>query len=537
MTIRFFSLISIFTLLFVGLGFNLYHLQIQKGTEYVTRAEARDEALTHLTLRRGQIFFTDRNNEKIPVALNRDEPVIYVVPKEIKDIEETAGQISDLLNIDRATIREALKNKNTLFKLLIDKASDEEVQKVQGTHIEGLYTDTKQYRFYPFEELGSQVLGFVGLNETHSVPTGLYGMEKMNDTTLAKGNDIALTIDRNLQAQAEQLLQKLIKNNDATGGTIIIQEPYTGKILTFANAPSFNPNSYKGASLQSFLNPGIQYLYEPGSVFKPLTMSAGIDTGAITPDTTFVDKGFVKLNGKTIKNANSKVYGKVTMTQVIENSINTGSVFAEQQTGNGVFYDYLKRFGFGDKTGAGFPDEISGSLKNLERKDARAVDFATASFGQGTGVTPIQLVNAFSAIANRGVLMKPFVDTEGKPTVVRRVIKEETAEKVIKMMEAAVKKANVTTIPGYNIAGKTGTALIPDFKKGGYSDELIHTFVGMVPSTNPRVVMLLKLDRPKVGELAGLTVVPGFKELAQFVINYYTIPPDVISEPADQKTQ
>ncbi len=530
MAIRFLTLTAIFGFLFGLVGFNLYRLQVEQRLYYVERAQARNETLKALELRRGQIFFTDRSGTRIPVAVNRDYPVIYAVPKEVRDPATVGAQLSSMLGLAIGPLEVALGNRESLFKLLVDKAATAQIAAVEAERIPGIYIDQKQYRYYPFESLGSQILGFVGVNETHDQPTGLYGIEKRENASLAEGSSVALTIDRNLQSEAEQVLQALIADQQATGGTIIIEEPSTGRILAMASKPDFNPDDYQTAPVSHYVNPAVQLVYEPGSAFKPLTMAAGIDSGALTPETTFVDRGAVTLNGKTIRNWDLKAYGTVSMTTVIERSINTGAVFAEQQVGHTRFIEYLKRFGFGVPTGVDLPDEVVGSIHNLERRDVRAVDFATASFGQGTAVTPLQLAAAFSAIANGGVLMEPHVAAEAVPRIVRRVVSEETSRAVIGMMESAVEKAKVAAIPHYRVAGKTGTAFIPDFVNGGYTDELIHTYVGMAPASAPRFVLLIKLDKPKVDELAGATVVPAFRRLASFILNYYRIPPDKVDD-------
>jgi cell division protein FtsI (penicillin-binding protein 3) len=529
MAFRFITLIVCFLIVYGVLGFGLYRLQIEKGFYYFERAQARMEASVQLNLRRGQLAFTDRYDKSIPVALNRDFPIIYAVPRDIKDPAKTASLLAPVVKMEEKDLLKAINNPKSLFKSLFDKATPEMIEAVSNLGLEGVYIDQKQYRFYPFDRLSSQVLGFVGVNEKTSEPAGLYGIEKLWNDKLSAGDDMKMTIDRNLQTESEQMLAELIDKYSAVAGTIIIQEPTTGKILTMASKPDFDPNAYKDYPIGNFINPAVQSMYEPGSVFKPFTMATGIETGVLTPDTTFVDTGSVTLNGKTIHNAGGKVYGKISMTNVIENSVNTGAVYAESLIGHENFKNYLKSFGFGQKTGIDLPDEISGSLKNLDKKDIRAIDYATAAFGQGTGVTPIQLVTAFSAIANGGVLMKPYIDAAKKPEVVRRVVSKETTAKVVKMMEAAVVKAGVASIAGFSVAGKTGTALIPDPKVGGYSDEMIHTYLGMVPASDPKFVILVKLDRPKVGDLAGLTVVPAFRELAQYVLNYYGIYPDQLN--------
>lgn len=488
------------------------------------RAAARDELAEEQVLRRGQILFTDKNGEAIPVALNKEFPHVVAVPKAIENPEDAAKKLAPVVNIDEAKLARVLGQKNSMYYSLVDKASDEVVSAVKALNIDGVEIRDTQYRYYPFQMLGAQVLGFVGKTDESPDPIGLYGVEKKFNAELAEGNDVQLTLDRNIQAEAEATLERLLTAHNAAGGSIIVENPNTGEILAMASGPTFDPNDYGKYPIKNFVNPAVQGMYEPGSVFKPLTMAAGIDAGIITPDTTYVDTGHITLNGKTVTNWDHKAHGKITMTGVIEDSVNTGAIFAEQKIGRKTFYEYLRKFGFEDETGIDLPDEIGGSLVNLERKSATDIDYATASYGQGTGVTIVQLAGAFSTIANGGLLMKPYINATSKPYVIRRVVSEDTAKKVSGMMEAAVIKNVLAAIPQYRIAGKTGTAFIP--VNGKYSEtDLIHSYAGIVPAGDAKVVILMKLERPDKG-LAGQTVVPEFKKLAQFIINYYDIPPN-----------
>lgn len=530
MAVRFFLLNSGFALLFALLGFNLYELQINQGAEYFGRAEARAAAREELLLRRGRIFVTNRSGTDIPVALNRNEPVVYAVPKEIEDAKEAAAFLSPLLDVSPASLEELFSNKNNLFKLLAEKASPELIAELRDAP-RGIYVDEKQYRFYPFERLASHLLGFVGVNATTNNPKGLYGIEKYFDEALAEGGDVYLSIDRDAQAEAEATLMRLIADYGATGGTVIVMDPKTGKILTLASQPDFDPNQYRESSIASFVNPAFAHVYEPGSVMKAMTMVSAIDAGAVTSETAYTDKGSVTRDGRTIHNFDNKIYGKVTMMNVIERSINTGSVFAAEQLGRERFVEYMERFGFGSRAEVGAPEEVTGSLTNLTKRDTKSIDLATASFGQGTAVTPLQMINAYAALANRGVRMTPSFLADEEPKVAERVVAEATADTVLRMMESAVNVNKVAVIPGYRMAGKTGTALIPDFEKGGYSDALIHTFIGVAPVSEPRFVVLAKLDKPQVGELAGLTVVPAVRDLMEFLLTHYRVPPDNVSQP------
>ena len=304
---------------------------------------------------------------------------------------------------------------------------------------------------------------------------------------------------------------------------VIVQNPKTGAILTMAATPNFDPNTYNEFSISTFLNPNVESVYEPGSIFKMITMASALDAGKITPETTYNDTGSLVLNGKTIRNWDLKAHGVMTMTQVIEKSLNTGAAFAERALGPEDFYDYLVKFGLKDKTSIDLPGEVVGSLRPLE-VDKRDVNFATASFGQGISVTPIGLLRAMSAIANHGVMMKPYLNAEKDPEEVGRIISEDASRKTVGMMVNAVNIAQIAKIQNYNVAGKTGTAQIP--ARGGYTDDVINTYVGFAPAYNPKFIILIRMDKPAGAPLAGLTVVPAFRDLAQFILNYYNVPPD-----------
>src|SRR6056297_1281672 len=289
MGFRFLLLNLIFLVAFGAIGFNLYGLQVENSDYYHKRVQARSDYQKELKLRRGEIFFTDRNNNEIPTALNKDYPIVYAVPKEINDIQETADKLSKIIDKPEKEIINDINNSESLFSLLINKASSEQIQLINKLKPDGVYIGSKQYRYYPFNKLASHVLGFVGVNENYPEPTGLYGIENEYNKKLKSGDEINLTIDRNIQVEAEDVLEKLVKKYEAVGGSVIIQKPKTGAVLAMANMPEFNPNEYSKSSIENFINPSVQYVYEPGSVFKLLTMAIGIDTGVITPDSTYHD--------------------------------------------------------------------------------------------------------------------------------------------------------------------------------------------------------------------------------------------------------
>jgi len=340
------------------------------------------------------------------------------------------------------------------------------------------------------------------------------------------GQDVHLTIDYYVQAASEEILEKLVADYQAEGGMVIVMQPQKGDILAMSSLPNFDPNNYSEFKIKTFLNPAIQTIYEPGSIFKVITMAAGIDSGKIKPDTKFIDKGNVTINNRVIRNWDLKAHGLVTMTNVMEESINTGMVFAVQKMGRDIFSNYLKRFRINQRTGIDFVGELIGNINNLTRN--REIYFATASFGQGVAVTPIGLLSSINTIANRGIMVMPRLSISQPIKEIGRVISESASRQVVEMMVSAVDKAGVSKISGYTVAGKTGTAQVPDLRVGGYTDDVINTFIGFAPAYNPQFIILMRLDKPAGAPLAGQTIVPAFRELTQFLLNYYNVAPDRI---------
>ncbi|MBI4085195.1 MAG: penicillin-binding protein 2 [Candidatus Liptonbacteria bacterium] len=526
------------------LFFQLYKIQITKGDYYLARAESQYISSGVLSAKRGTVYFSDKNGNKMAVAVEKDFPIVYAVPKVVDDAKETYNRLVQIISVLPQNIQKKLFDKNSSYVLLERRASQDVVDKVNEEKIKGIFVDLQPERFYPFGTLASHVLGFVGPNTDDNGESGKYGVEKLYEEKLngvpgkteegkliqpKSGDDLLLTIDQNIQKEGERILSDLVKNSAAKSGSFIVEEPSTGRILAMGGYPDFDPNNYSRANVSDFLNPVVQKIYEPGSVIKVITMAAGIDSGKITPQTTYFDNGFVIISGKRIENHDFKTRGgrgSITMTNVIENSLNTGAIFAESETGNETFRNYLAKFGLQNKTGIDLPGEISGSLKPLFASYIPQVNFATASFGQGIAVTPIELITAVSAIANSGQMMRPYVNAALEPKTLGQIVNSSTARMVTEMMISAVDKAGVAKLSGYTLAGKTGTANVPDFKNKTYTDNVINTYVGFAPAGNPRFIALMKLDEPQDAPQAATTVVPAFRELAQFILNYYNVPPD-----------
>jgi len=535
-------LIVVFAAIYGLLCWRFFDIQVYQGDRYETRASVINSEGGVLVPRRGSIYFSDKNGEKVPAAINKEYPVIYAVPNEIDDPSSVARALA--LNIADKTYDELetlLAKEDDPYELLVKKPTDEQVVSVRDSGLPGVYIGDSLSRYYPFSSVGAHVLGFVSANEP--VWSGQYGAESYYNQRLGgvagessgdriksplHGSDIQLTINADIQTQAEDILENLIASSRGLGGTVIVAEPKTGKILAMASFPDFDPNYYGGSDVANFLNPAVQSIYEPGSIFKVVTMASALDAGKVTPETTYYDSGELTLNGHTIKNWDLKANGTISMTNVIEGSVNTGAAFAERQLGHENFYEYLKRFGFKETTDIDLPGEVVGSLLPLEQ-DVMDINCATASFVQGISTTPIRLLMAVASIANGGNLMRPYLNIENQPQKVGRTISREASRQMIDMMVSAVDKAQLAAIKGYSIAGKTGTAQVPRLGSAqGYTDDVINTYIGFAPAYSPEFIVLIRLDKPYGAPLAGLTVVPAFKELAQFLINYYAIPPDRI---------
>ncbi|MDR3581745.1 MAG: penicillin-binding protein 2 [Candidatus Pacebacteria bacterium] len=511
------------------LVFHLYQIQLVKGGYYLARAQSELSGSGDASANRGAIYFTDDKGSTLPAAVNQQSPVIYAVPSAIKNPTTTAAAVAPIVDIPAATLVKLFSKPNDQYELLVKKADQSIADKITALDITGVVADHEPERFYPLGKTASQVLGYVGPSASSNAQIGHYGIEGFYNIQLQDASDITLTIDPNVQIEAEKILDDLVAANGATGGSVIVEDPATGQILAMGGDPSFDPNDYGASPLANYINTDVQGVYEPGSIMKVITMAAGIDSGKIGPDDTYTDKGYLDINKAHITNYDYTTHGPygagTTMTQVIEHSINTGAVWAENQTGNANYLSYLQKFGFGEKTGIDLPGEVSGNLSQLTVK-APQVNWDTAAYGQGVAVTPIELVSAISAIANGGVMMRPYLNAAQKPQQIRRVLSASTASTVTQMMVDAVDLAQVANINGYALAGKTGSAYVPNPAGGGYLNLLDDSYIGFGPVSNPRFVAFIRLNSLPVTSLAAESVVPAFKQLSQFLINYYNIAPD-----------
>ena len=564
----------VFIVLFLALSCQLYNIQIRENSKFVNQAEALHDTTTILTPERGLIYFQDKNKEYIPVAINKKYYSLFAVPKEIENPEEASELLSEIIPLSYEEIFLHLNKENDPYEPLLKKIEDDDlINEIKDAQIKGIYFREESYRYYPLGSSAAQVIGFVGEADDGLIK-GRYGLESYYDAILSgrkgiftgikdalgrlvrsnfsqeekivEGLSIETTIDKNIQFATDKALNNLIESRGASKGTIIVMEVKTGKILALANLPTFNLNDFSDIKdYLIFRNFATEERYEPGSVMKSFTMAAGIDTGKVTPDTTYIDKGYYEIGGYRITNYKDQVHGKTTMRNVLEFSINTGAIFVAEQVGNETLRKYFKKFGFAETTGIDLPLEITGDLSNLEYPKSNPTYFATASYGDGISVTPIELIRAYAIIANKGRLVTPYLvestrDGAGNRTSListeylsntKQIINQETTETLTSMLVGVIENGygGNAKIKGYSLAGKTGTSFVYLEDKKGYSDDVVHSFVGFFPASDPKYIILVKMDKPQWGkDAASHTVTLAFKEVERFLINYYNIPPDEI---------
>lgn len=480
---------------------------------------------------------------------------------------ESKVDIEQAKALHAALVGGDIKSSDLEYKdgLMIDQRSGKEAI------FNGIGYTPESYRTYLEGSVASQLLGFVSYDKSEkngeSGKHGSYGLEGYFDNELfgkfgsvksergagglviaqdreykvqQDGYDLVLTIDRNVQFFIDKVVKEGGPKYNAESASILVLDPATGAIVAMASWPDFNPNKYNEVKDSNvFNNPIIFDQYEPGSVFKAVTMAGALDKGAVNPDTTYNDPGKMMIEGwpKPIANSDYATFGahgKTTMIQVLEKSLNTGSIFAMRSIGPAVFAEYVKNFGFGVKTGIELEGEASGNISGITAKKIRPISAANASFGQGLSVTPLQMALAFGALANGGKLMKPYIVKEvrdsdvkiisqAEPKVIRQVISESTSALIKGMLVKVVENGHSkrAQVAGYYIAGKTGTAQVAE--KGGYGKKLNHTFVGFAPVDNPRFVILVKLYNPSA-VYAESTAVPMAHQIIEFLLNYWQVP-------------
>ena len=565
----------------------LFNLQILSYDDYKQAADGGHKFFKKLFPQRGQIYLRERaadasdadaltevaGERLFPAVTNREYSIVYAVPNVITDVGKTAEALAPILGLAADDIKKKLDKPGDKYEVIVHKVTDDKVDAIKALNLTGIYFSPETQRFYPEKKLGGQLFGFMGYGKDNLI-RGLYGLEGyFNDILKGKegslrfetdalgafipigdkkvveavdGSSLVLTVDRVIQMVTCDKLEKWVKQHGADGGSVVIMNPKTGAIMAMCSSPNYDPDDRAKSHLDNYNNSAIFTAYEPGSIFKPITMAIGIDTGKVTPTSTYEDTGEVKIGPYTIHNSDLKAHGVSTMTDVLDESLNTGTIFVARKVGLEAFRKYIHAFGFGALTGIEMDTESPGTVAALDQK--QEIYLATTSFGQGLTVTPLQITNAFGALANGGQLMQPYIVDEiikpdgtkikTEPKMIRRVVSERTASLTNGMLVTVVRKGHgkKAGVPLYYVAGKTGTAQVPKKNGGGYeANDTIGSFAGFAPVDNPQFVMLVKIDHPRDVQWAESSAAPLFGDLAKFLVKYMEIPPDEVAEDVPAK--
>ncbi len=543
----------------------LYFVQVVHSGDYQKRAVAQYMEPAPDTEARGDILFTQKGGVLVAAAVMQSGWRIAIVPDDIEDAQAVYTKLAAATDFDKARFFAAAAKKNDPYEEVAFYVADSAAAKIRAQKIPGVILVGDQWRSYPAGALAAHTIGFVGYKGDTKV--GVYGLESYWQSTLAKTGSglyvnpfaeiftnvqsaltsdpsakqgsIVTAIDPGVQKELEDTLDgvKATYTPRLAGG--IVMNPHTGEIVAMAARPAFDPNTFSTvADASVFSNPLVESVFEMGSIMKPLTMAVGIDTGVVTPNTTYNDTGCIERSGKKICNFDGKARGVVSMQEVLNQSLNTGVSYVADKIGHNVFGEYIHAYGLGQKTGIDLPNEATGIIRAIDR--GYDVDYASASFGQGIAVTPIEMTRALATLANGGVLPSPHVATAVKldsgikrslaPAQGARVLKAESVDTVTSMLVKVYDNALLKGIlkqEHYSIAAKTGTAQIAIPGGGGYyEDKFLHSFFGYFPAHDPKFIVFLFAVEPHGAEFASATLAKPFLGLAKYLINYYDIPPD-----------
>jgi stage V sporulation protein D (sporulation-specific penicillin-binding protein) len=543
----------------------LYYHQIIRGDVYKDKAN-HQYIRPSKVFDRGDIFLTQKDGTLITGAGIKSGYDLIINPKILQNDEEAYRKINAIVPIDHDIFISKSSKTNDTYEEISKHLDETLASKIEALKIAGVTLYKSRWRFYPGGVLAAHTIGIVSFNG--DLLAGSYGLERyyndiltrnddgtfanffaeafsnVNKTVFKEGErsqgDIVLSIEPAVQSNLEATIAEIQSkyNSKLTGGIII--NPNNGEIYALAITPTFDLNNFsKEKNASVFSNNLVEGVYEMGSIVKPLTMAAGIDDGVITANTTYDDKGFVLLNGKKISNHDHVGHGVVNMQKVLDDSLNTGVAFVVTKMGNAKFSKYMRAYGLGEETGIDLPNETHGLVDNI-LDSPRDVEHATASFGQGIAITPIETVRALSVLANGGHLITPHLVKQTKYTLgitkdtvyddSTQVIKPETSKEISRMLTVVVDKALLNgqiKMDHYSIAAKTGTAQIVNHATNEYyKDKFLHSFFGYFPANNPKFLIFLYTIDPKGVEYASHTLTLPFSDLTKFIINYYQLPPD-----------
>lgn len=554
---------ALFVVVGVVFSIKLFWLQVVNGTYYEREADRQYITPKSQIFDRGSIYFSKKNGEQVSAATLKSGFKVSINPKTLTDPDALYQKISALLALPYDEYIARAKKQNDTYEEIATGLSEDQAKALSALKIKEIQIYRQALRVYPAHELAAHVIGFVGYKGDDF--TGQYGLERFYNKTLSRtqaglyvnffaevfskirntvsdephtDGDIVTTIEPSTQKTLESALREIQTtwNSDRVGG--IIMDSQTGAIYALGVYPAYDPNNYQEVSnIGIYKNPLVENVMEVGSIMKPIVMAAGIESGGITPQTSYYDYGSVQVKNRTIKNFDGRGRGQVTMQTVLDQSLNTGMVFVMQHMRKSEFRDYFKSFGLGTKTGIDLPGEVNGLTSNID--SGGDVEFANISFGQGVAVTPIAMMRALNTLGNGGNLVTPYVVSSTEYTdgqvkkhehpIVSGVITKQTSDTISKMLVHVFDSYGdgKYKFDRYTVAGKTGTAQIANPAGGYYKDRNLHSFFGYFPAYNPRFIVYLYNEYPKNGaKYASQTLIEPFTHIAKFLINYYNIPPD-----------
>jgi stage V sporulation protein D (sporulation-specific penicillin-binding protein) len=558
---------GVFVCIALLLALRLYFVQIVHGDEYRESALGQYVSAEPDTGERGSILFTTKDGAQVAAAVMQTGWRLAINPKLVSDSDATYAALNSIVSIDRERFFASAAKKSDPYEEVGFRISDKDASAIREKALPGLILARDQWRFYPARELAANTVGFVGYKD--DVKTGVYGLEKQYNLTLAihtsgtamnpfaelfanaqallslnpasHEGSIITSIEPNVERQLENTLDAVVRTYTPRLAGGIVMDPVTGEILAMATRPTFDPNTYNTVDdPAAFSNPLVEGRYELGSIMKPLTVAAGIDSGAITEKSTYNDTGCINVSTYKVCNFDGKARGVVPMQEVLSQSLNLGVSYVATTMGFPTFTRYMQAYGFDSKTGIDLPNEVQGDLSPLGKGSGPAVNYDTASFGQGISVSPVEMIRALSGLANGGTLPNPHVVTGIKfeDGITRsialsrgdQVLQPASARAVTNMLVEVYDKALLKgelKQDHYSIAAKTGTAQIPK-PGGGYhgDNRYLHSFFGYFPAHDPKFIVFLFAIEPHGQEYASATLARPFDEIARYLINYYQLPPD-----------
>jgi cell division protein FtsI/penicillin-binding protein 2 len=547
----------------VALLLKLFLVQVARGNVYSDKADHQYATPSANIYERGTIYFSTKDDQLVSAATQASGFKIAINPEKITNGENIYQALAKIAAIDHDEFIKDATKANDPYEEVAHRLTKMEADAVSALKLPAVNIFKEKWRFYPGGNLASHLLGFVGYN--NNVLAGRYGLERQYDSVLArntdnpyinffaevfsnlhktlfenqnKEGDIITTIEPQAQNFLEQKLKEVKEKYQADSVGGIIMNPKDGSIYALSALPDFNPNNFSGEpDISVFANPLVEHVLEFGSVVKPLVMAAALNQGVVTPATTYDDKGEVTIEKHQIFNFDKKGRGPgTTMQDVLNQSLNTGMVFVEEQLGKVNLRNYFLAYGIKDKTGIDLPNETSGLVSNI-LTSPREIEYANAAFGQGIALTPIELIRAEAALANDGNLVVPHVVKEIKyddgtskimtyPTTPTKISKA-TAQAITAMLVTVMDKGLKAGLPNFSVAVKTGTAQVADNATGGYyTDRHTHSFMGYFPAYNPKFIVFLYAVNPKGVEYSATTWTQPFLDITKFLLNYYNVPPD-----------